>query len=199
MSGDDLIRYAEESRRLSRVERAVEECPSVYEMADATDIEPAVKETAPTRVDPIGMIQRGARYIAERFPKWFDFAPTKEENRKRVPLSVVASIFAVAVSMMLIVASALMVINTETEISQLNADIATLSEEVSDLRSDLESGHDLMEIRRIAVEEYGMVEESYVRMDYLSPDRQESVEIYEQDEKETIGLGAILSAMGWKK
>ena len=116
-----------------------------------------------------------------------------------MPLSAFAAILAIAVSLMLIVASALMITHTETKISQLNSDISTLQAEVRDLEGKLEAGADLMEIRRIAVEEYGMVEEDYLRMERLSLGASETVEVYEEKRNGELGLSAILSAIGWKK
>ncbi len=202
MSGADLVRYIRDCRRMESIGREAEEELSVYESADAgaaiEEISPSTKKM--TQRKSKSFLPAMLENFKKRLPKWFDFsaADTSYEQR-RFPLSAFAAIAAIAVSMMLIVASALMVINTETKISGLNSDIAALSEEITDLKSDLESGYDLMEIRRIAVEEYGMVEEDYVRMDYVSLDSEESVEIFEEDSKKEIGLSAILSAMGWKK
>lgn len=202
MNGADLVRYARECRRLEMNEREEEQL-SVYEAAEAT----ALKETAPVERG-VGDRKKAGRsllptavtFVREKFPKWFDLSEADTSyEQKKFPFSAFAAIAAIAVSMMLIVASALMVINTETKISQLNADIASLSEEITDLQSDLESGYDLMEIRRIAVEEYGMVEETYVRMDCVSLESEDRVEIFENDGEKEIGLAAILSAMGWKK
>ena len=203
MSGADLVRYARECRRMELCASEAEEQPSVYESAEATALE---EKSSPTRVVEGARGKRRALlptalvFFKERFPKWFDLSEADTSyEQKKFPFSAFAAIAAIAVSMMLIVASALMVINTETKISQLNADIASLSEEITDLQSDLESGYDLMEIRRIAVEEYGMVEETYVQMDCVSLDSEDRVEIFEDDGEKEIGLAAILSAMGWKK
>ena len=56
-----------------------------------------------------------------------------------------------------------------------------------------------MEIRRIAVEEYGMVEQSFLKMDYITLDSEELVELFETNRNKNIGLAAILSAIGLKK
>ena len=116
-----------------------------------------------------------------------------------MPVSAFAAIIAVAVSLIMIVASALMITHTETKISKLNSEISTLQTEIRDLEGKLEAGADLMEIRRVAVEEYGMVEEDYLRMEQLSLNSTENVEIYEEKRDGELGLSAILSAIGWKK
>ena len=70
--------------------------------------------------------------------------------------------------------------------------------EVSELRSDFETCYDLLEIRRIAVEEYGMVTEEYLKNHFTSIGSEDSVESFEDDRDDSVSLGAILSAIGWK-
>ena len=67
------------------------------------------------------------------------------------------------------------------------------------MRSELEASLDLLEIRRIAMEEYGMVEEEYVKMDYISLQTEDSVEAFEDDRSSGVGLSSLLSAIGIKK
>lgn len=206
MEVSDLLRYAEESRRIQQRTRDAEVCePS----SDAEAVLPvpvrsaqsgllARIKSAPTGIKALPA--KTAAVIRERFPLWFDFrsADTSGESKK-FPVSAFAAILAIAVSLVLIVASALMITHTETKISKLNSEIATLNSEIGDLESKLESSADLMEIRRIAVEEYGMVEEEHLKMEYLSLDSAEDIEVFEQERNRELGLSAILSAIGWKK
>ena len=206
MNGEDLLRYVEEGRRMDRAGKDFSDYPSIYETAEATALEPAQKRTtalssvknAPVRLRELP--GRTAAVVRERFPVWFNphRADTSAEQRK-FPLSAFAAIAAIAVSMMLIVASALMVTQAETEISRLNSEISDLNDQVSDLRSDVESTVDLMAIRQIAIEQYGMVEQDYLKMDYISLDSSEAVEIFEDQKDKNVGLSALLSAIGLKK
>ncbi len=206
MTGEDLLRYVEEGRRMDRAGKDFSDFPSVYETAEATVLEPAQKQltalsglkNAPVRLRELP--GRTAAVVRQKFPLWFNpqRADTSSERRK-FPLSAFAAIAAIAVSMMLIVSSALMVTRAETQISRLNSEIADLNDQVSDLRSDLESNVDLMAIRQIAIEEYGMVEQDYLKMDYISLDSSEAVEIFEDQQNKNVGLSAILSAIGLKK
>ena len=206
MSGEDLLRYVEECRNINRRGKDFSDYPSVYETAadmELDPIEPKKSIGAGLREVPKKLSMLPAttiQFVKKRFPLWFDFrsSDTSGETRK-FPFSAFAAILALAVSMMLIVASALMVTSAKSEISRLNSEISTLSTEVRDLEANLESKTDLMEIRRIAVEEYGMVEEYYVKMEYLSLDSAEEIEAFERDRNRELGLSAILSAMGWKK
>ena len=206
METEDLLRYAEESLRIRQKENPVEELPSVYETAEAV-LEPAeVRTVAPMTAFQKELAEvkelpaRAVAFLKERFPLWFRFkaADTSGETKK-IPISAFAAILAISVSLMLIVASALMVTHTETKISKLNSEISKLQAEISDLEGKLEANADLMEIRRIAVEEYGMVEEDHLKMERLSLDSAEEIRVYEQTRNQEMGLSSILSAIGWKK
>ena len=121
------------------------------------------------------------------------------EKTRKMPISAFAAILAIAVSLMLIVASALMITHTETKISKLNSEIATLNAEIGDLEAKLESECDLMELRRLAMEELGMVEGSFVKMDYLSLETPEDIQSFSEKQSREISFAAILSAIGWLK
>ena len=205
METADLVRYAEESLRIKQRELTAVEEESVYDAVMPEPLQKKPEQTAWTRLrTETTKIKRfsakSIKTVIGRLPLWFDF---KRENTasetKKMPVSAFAAIIAVAVSLVMIVASALMITHTETKISKLNSEISTLQTEIRDLEGKLEAGADLMEIRRIAVEEYGMVEEDYLRMEQLSLNSTENVEIYEQKRDGELGLSAILSAIGWKK
>ena len=206
METADLLRYAEESRKIRQREMPVEESASVYETALVIPpVEKTERPTAMTRFksEAASVRARSANAVQNlktRFPLWFNFkrGDTSSETKK-MPISAFAAIAAIAVSLMLIVASALMITHTETKISKLNSEISTLHSEINDLEGKLEAGADLMEIRRVAVEEYGMVEEDYLRMERLSLGASEEIRVYEQKRDGELGLSAILSAIGWKK
>ena len=199
MTEDGLLRYAGESRAM-RVEGKdfSADTAGVYESAEAHALEPAVrKQTALDTVRKTGenlrkLPSQTVETVKKRHSLWFD--PRKgstEKEKRRFPLSAFAAVAAVAVSMMLIVAGSLMVIGAETQISRLNA-------EITKLKSDLETSVDLLEIRRIATEEYGMVGEEYLKMDYIALDRDEIAEVKGEKKNSGIGLAGLLSAIGWK-
>ena len=174
MTEEGLLRYAGENRAM-RVE--------VRQAGEALKKLPA--QTVDT--------------VKKRSPLWFDPRKgTTENEKRRFPLSAFAAVAAVAISMMLIVAGSLMVIGAETQISRLNREISGLHEEIADLKSDLESKVDLVEIRRIATEEYGMVSEEYLKMDYIELERDEIAEVAGGKRKDGIGLAGLLSAIGMK-
>lgn len=139
------------------------------------------------------------QYIRASLPAWFDFSPvdTTQETR-RFPVSAFAAIAAVAVSLMLIVASSVMVNHGEKRVSRLTVELSELSNEVFELQSDLDVENDLLQIRDIATSEFGMVEEKYVQMQYLSLGSADSIEVFEEEKEQTVGISALLSAIGFK-
>lgn len=200
MTANDLLSYFDETRamRLQDADFAEmslsDETETDEENTEEQTALTEVKEFLPTKVSGI------VAHIKQKFPKWFDsrVADTSAE-KKTFPLSAFAAVAAVAASLMLIVASSVMVTLAESRVSSLEAQIDTVSVEIADLDADLNVQHDLMQIREIAVREYGMVSEEYVRMDHVSLQREESVENYREEKEETVRLGALLSAIGAHK
>ncbi len=139
------------------------------------------------------------QYIWASLPAWFDFSPVDTTQRtRRFPVSAFAAILAVAVSLMLIVASSVMLNHGEKRVSQLTVELSELAGEVAELRSDLDVKNDLLQIRDVATEEFGMVEEKYVQMQYLSLGSADSIEVFEEEKQQTVGISALLSAIGIK-
>ncbi len=130
---------------------------------------------------------------------WFDSsASDKAQVKRSFPLSAFAAAVVVAVSLMLIVASTVLLTRAQSDVFKLKQEIDAEAVEIAELRSDLEIKNDLLQIREIAVNEYGMVSEEYLRMQYLDLGAGDSIEVFEKEEDE-VGLGALLSAIGIKK
>ena len=136
-------------------------------------------------------------FIRTSSPAWFDFSPVDTtQSTRRFPVSAFAAILAVAVSLMLIVASSVMIQHGEKRVSKLTVELSKITSEVSDLQSELDVKNDLLVIRDVATDEFGMVEEKYVKMQYLSMGSSDSIEVFEEEKQEKVGLAAILSAIG---
>lgn len=204
MSTSDVIRYFSEtrSRRIRNLDFASMDGEAgisdtetdEYGVIEASDPAPTFPRQIKTVATTVG------NKIAKAAPTWFngEKADTSKETR-RFPLSAFAALLAIAMSLMLIVASAIMVNRANNTVSQLRQELDTVKSEVSDLNASFQVQNDLREIYRIAVEEYGMVGEEYIRMEYLSLDGEESVEAFEEETKTNVSLDAILSALGIKK
>ena len=144
--------------------------------------------------------RKAVGYLKQSAPTWFETAkPDSSSNRRRFPISAFATILTIAVCMTMIVAGSLMLTNAESEVYQLNVDIDRLQGEITDLRSEMESNENLLRIREIAVNEYGMVGEEYLKMDYISMEREEQIEVFSGEREDHVGLAALLSAMGLGK
>lgn len=211
MSSADLLRYAREARsaHLAQVDLSrntgVDECPCKNEQSDTN-----VQETAMVLADDaaqtgivstvVKQIKSLPQRIREGIPLWFDTrtADTSADTR-RFPLSAFAAVLVIALSLMLIVASSVLLNRAEDNVSRMKLQVSKTSEEVMEMRSELEASIDLLEIRRIAMEEYGMVEEEYLKMDYISLQTEDSVESFPDERSEGVGLSALLSAIGIKK
>ena len=91
-----------------------------------------------------------------------------------------------------------MLTRAESRINQLTVEADVLADEISELQSDVDVQNNLLELREIAMDQYGMVDEKYVEMTYLDTDLEESIEAYEEERDTSIGLSALLSALGIK-
>ena len=211
MSGADLIEYFNETRAI-RVENAdflatpVEDervfageaeknCCAVVKYDEQRSLQ---EKLAALPAQIIKHLPANAiKYIRTSAPAWFDFSPVDTtQSTRRFPISAFAAIIAVAVSLMLIVASSVMIHQGEKRVSQLTVELSELAGEVSDLQSELDVKNDLLLIRDIATDEFGMVEEKYVKMQYLSMGSGDSIEVFEEKKQEKVGISAILSAIG---
>lgn len=203
METADLVRYFHETRR--KKTRGVS-----FDGNTGMDVCETAVEMTPTRA-LAGARAQGSFSIArarvralpsrikEGMTVWFDSTRADTSgNRRRFPISALASIVAIAMSLGLIVASSILLTRAENTVSCLQKEVDTASAEVAELRSDFETQYDLMEIRRIAMEEYGMVEEEYLKSHYAPIGSEDSVESFEDDRPTSAGLSSILSAIGWK-
>lgn len=204
MSESDLIRYFNETRSIRTKNCDFSESESIYESADPQNILEqeetslcATADDAPIRLSALPRM--AVKKLMTSIPEWFNTgASSSKQEKKSFPFSAFAAIVAVAVSLMLIVASTVMLTQAESRISELTVEADMLASEVAELRSDVDVHNNLLELREIAVEQYGMVDEKYVEMTYLDTETEESIEAYREERDGGIGLSALLSALGIK-
>ena len=205
MSSDDVLRYFSENRN-QYLENAtfegntgIDECESdPVTKRSLMIVEDASKKLS--KIKHVGALAVAAKgnFLSARH-SWLDFsrADTSKESR-RFPLSAFAALVAVAMSLMLIVASSILVTNGESGVNDLKKEIDMTSIELAKLRSDFEVQNDLLEIRRIAVEEYGMVSKDFLKSEQIELAAEDSVEQFEEEPREKVGFAALLSAIGIK-
>jgi hypothetical protein len=193
-----LLRYFDETRQ---IRTATVDFENVSQDEEQTALLP-VAEEAP-RMSVMQRVRQGIPMVYQRIredaPGWFNAtAADTSENKKSFPFSAFAALAAIAVSLMLIVASSVMLTRAEDRVNKMTLQIDALASEVADLQADADVQNDLLVIRRIALEEYGMVSEEYLKMDYVSMKTEESIEVYEEERQESVGISALLSAIGIK-
>lgn len=207
MDVEDLVRYAEETRRMRVSDADFSICEEPEGAAPVRDLtaptEEQLLEQLPTERKtlqsvaalPAAFCQR----VKEGLPEWFDLsAADTSKNRRSFPLSAFVSLAVVAVCLMLIVAGNVMVTHAEDSLNLLTVEIDALAAEVADLEAEMNVQTDLLLIREIAIDEYGMVGEEHVRMDYVTLHGEDVIEAFDGDDGERVGLAAILSAIGIK-
>ncbi len=212
MSGDDLLTYFYDTRAMRTREvdfsalpvdddavqsgESEKACRAVVKRGETTSVRKTLAEL-PARV--ISAPRRALETVRTSRGEWFNgqAADTSAEVR-RFPVSAFAAIIAIAMSLLLIVASSVMVHQGESRVNSLSLEIDEVSSEVMEIRSDLDVNTDLLRIREIAVEDYGMVSVDFVRATYLTTDEEESIEVFEAEEEPNVGLAALLSAIGLK-
>ena len=138
------------------------------------------------------------RLAAEWFPK------DKKENRldgkrKRMPRGIISLIAVITLSLLLIVCSSVMVSRSSGEVSKLEYKIEVLEGQRSELKTKLEVKNDLLEIQKIAVEEYGMISGDYAASRYVDVTDEEVIEEYgDKNGKENL-ISKLIKAIGFKK
>lgn len=211
MSSADLIRYFSETRamRTRNTDFSLVRAEEVDEHGDELlPCRAAVRsEHFSTTAERLSQLPATIKQLPTRLiktvrastPAWFDRrAVNTEKESRRFPLSAFAALAAVAVSLMMIVASSVLVNQGEKRVNELTMEISALSGEVADLKSDLSVQNDMLNVREYAMEELGMVDERYLQMQYLSMETEDSIEVYEEEKEQNVGISALLSALGVK-
>lgn len=205
MSSEDVLRYFSEIRNQRLVEAdfdgntGIDECES----DPITKRSLMIVENTPHKMRTFKQLGAVAVAVKDQFwasrRMWLDSSrPDASKEGRRFPLSALAALVAVAMSMMLIVASSILVTSGENGVNDLKKEIDLTSAEYAKLRSDFEVQNDLLEIRRIAVEEYGMVSKDFLKSDQIELASEDTVESFEEKQEERVGFSALLSAIGIK-
>ena len=138
------------------------------------------------------------RLSLEWFPK------DKKENRvdgrkRRMPRGALPVIAVVTLSLLLIVCSSVMVSRSSGEVSKLEYKIEVLEGRRNELKTKLEVKNDLLEIQRIAVEEYGMISGDYAASRYVDVTDDEVIEEYGEEKGKDNLIAKLLRAIGFEK
>ena len=133
--------------------------------------------------------------------EWFPIdrpADRREGKKKKMPRGILSTLSVIAISLLLIVCSSVVVSRASAKNSSLEYELDRLVAIKSDLETDLEVKNNMLDIHRIAVEEYGMISGDYAASRYLDVTDDEKIDTYGEKEKSESLLSQILRAIGLK-
>ncbi len=137
--------------------------------------------------------------LAEVSREWFPIEKEERQEKsdaKKLPAGMLGAMLAVTLCCLMIVGSSVMVSLSIREASILQSELDTLNKQYTTLNTELSLKNDMLEIERIAVEEYGMVRADFVSTQVLSTESENTVEVYETKGEFGRGLSSLLSAIG---
>ena len=213
MSSEDFANYYRDLRDY-KMPRFYSRAETEYEEAEAAAKAESVQESGkpPKKAVWLAITKHAKNKIREipshfnkeeltEFSKeWFLFeeeAEVRVGEKKRMPQKVIPTILAVTLSLMLIVCSSVMVSRASADVSSLEDKIDKLSFEIRDLEGKLEVKNNMLDIKRIAVEEYGMISAGFASSRYVDVREEEKLEGVEKDSKKTSWLTELFRAIGF--
>ena len=137
--------------------------------------------------------------LAEVSREWFPIEKEERQEKsdaKKLPAGMLGAMLAITLCCLMIVGSSVMVSLSIREASILQSELDTLNKQYTTLNTELSLKNDMLEIERIAVEEYGMVRADFVSTQVLSTESENTVEVYETKGEFGRGLSNLLSAIG---
>ena len=120
-----------------------------------------------------------------------------EGKKGKMPRGVVSTMAVVTLSLLLIVCGAVMVSRASREVSMLAEDIEELMEIRDDLATDLEVKNNMLDIKRIAVNEYNMISRDYATSRYIDVTEDEKIVLYDKGSSGESIVSTILKAIGF--
>ncbi len=211
MSSEDFANYYRDLRDY-KMPRFYSRAEKEYEEAEAAKVAEGVQETGNPPKKAVWLTVKGRiKSITSHLGKeeltkfseeWFELESgdeVREGEKRRMPRGVIPTILAVSLSLMLIVCSSVMVSRASAEVSALEDKIDSLGVEIRDLEGKLEVKNDMLEIYRIATEQYGMISEDYASSRYVDIREDEQIKSVNKSEKKDSWLDELLRAIGFKK
>ncbi len=134
-------------------------------------------------------------YIVDEARKQID-EEMVEGKKKRIPKTVFPTLAVVTVSLLLVVCSSVMVSRASSDVSRLEYKIELLQESRDDLEGKLVEKNNMLDIQRIAVEEYQMITRGYVKSKYLDVTGEEEIRLFDGKGEEDSFIETVLKAIG---
>lgn len=207
MTADDFVRYYHDQRsyKMPNYNVRTEPATRVEAKAEAAGGQSPKKALWLTMTEQMPQSVRkylespATEKLGELSREWF---PIEKEERVvkaevgKMPAGVLGAMLAVTLSCVMIIGSSVMVSLSVREASILQNELNALDKQYTMLNTELAQKNDMLEIERIAVEEYNMVRADYVSEQVLSTESENSVEVYETKGEFGRGLSNLLSAIG---
>lgn len=130
--------------------------------------------------------------------KWFPIERREgrcEGTKFRMPVATMSGIAVFALSLGLIVGGSVMLGNASGEVGELNSTIARLETQKNELQGKLDLKYNVDEIEE-EVKSLGMIKRQYADSQYLTVNGEEQIIVYDKDEDQNVGLGALLASFG---
>lgn len=113
-----------------------------------------------------------------------------------LPVAMLICLLVCTMTVLSVVWGSAMVGGVAEEVDSLESQVAELAETRRELNQALDRKNDLREIERIAVEELGMIGTDLITKKYISVSGIDMIEAFGTEDKESVGLSTLLSAIG---
>ncbi|MBQ7357636.1 MAG: hypothetical protein IJW65_02750 [Clostridia bacterium] len=209
-SSDDFARYYSDLRGNKRPDakprdeeeykKAIAELKKETKLQSKKEMRLAVRRLMGQKCREIGLIPPSPKKLIEATNKGF-FADEPEDRRdaKRtgMPRGVLSTVLLVALSLFLIVTSSVMVSRAESDVSRLESELEELRELDEKLKVDLEVKNNMVDIKEIAEEQYGMVSAEYTASRYVYIEREDKI-VTNSETRVQSAFVTLLEALGLK-
>lgn len=205
MTADDFVRYYHDQRSYKMPNYSVRVAAAEQSQAEVAGGQTPKKALWLTLTEQMpGSVRKylespATARLAEFSRDWF---PIEKEQKcekseaKKMPAGVLGAMLTVTLCCVMIVSSSVMVSLSLREASILQNKLDALDKQYTTLNTELSLKNDMLEIERIAVEEYNMVRSEFVPTQVLTTDSKNTVEVYEPENEFGQGLSNLLSAIG---
>ena len=117
-------------------------------------------------------------------------------KKSRMPKGVLPALAVITLSLMMCVCATVMVSRASADISSLEDTVEALTYQQNDLEGKLEVKNNMLDIKRIAVEEYGMISSEYASSRYVDIRDEDTITKYDGESDKGSWLSELLRAIG---
>ena len=207
MTADDFVRYYHDQRsyKMPNYNVRTEPAARVEAKAEAAGGQSPKKALWLTMTEQMPQSVRkylespATARLAEISRDWFPIEKEQKSDKseaKKMPAGVLGAMLTLTLCCVMIVGSSVMVSLSVREASILQNKLDALDKQYTTLNTELSLKNDMLEIERIAVEEYNMVRSEFVPTQVLTTESENTVEVYEHENGFGQGLSNLLSAIG---